>query len=63
MRTCLIAALAAGLLGVGLRAALPVSPVDEPFREVLRFYRSVPLAPSGRPERAGSNTGETRAPY
>lgn len=62
MRICVVAALAAGLAGLALRTAIPVAPVDEPFREVIRFYRSVPLAPSGRPERSGSNTGETRAP-
>lgn len=61
MRTCLIAALAAGFLGAGLRLAMPVAPVDDSFREVIRFYRAMPLGGPGRPER-GSNMGETRLP-
>ncbi|MGU3536342.1 hypothetical protein [Methylobacterium sp. A54F] len=42
MRTCLLLALATGLLGLGLRLAVPVAPVDEPMRDVIRFYQSLP---------------------
>ncbi|WP_281407616.1 hypothetical protein [Methylobacterium planeticum] len=41
MRTCLALALAIGALGVALRLTMPVAPVDEPFRDVVRFYRSL----------------------
>ncbi|WP_375464598.1 hypothetical protein [uncultured Methylobacterium sp.] len=33
--------LALGALGVGLRLAVPVAPVDESYRDVVRFYRSL----------------------
>lgn len=58
MRTttrCLLLAVLAGALGLVLRLAVPVTPVDGPFRDVLRVYAT----------RAGdgpSNTGETSAP-
>lgn len=43
MRTggCLLIALGIGLLGVALRLAVPVVPVDESFRDVIAFYRSL----------------------
>lgn len=37
-RTCLILALATALLGLGLRAVVPVAPVDSAYREVVRAY-------------------------
>lgn len=40
LHSCLLLALATGLLGAGLRAAVPVTPVDQAFRDVIRFYRS-----------------------
>lgn len=45
IRTCLLLAFGTGLLGVGLRAAIPVTPVDAPFREVVRFYETLELPP------------------
>ncbi|WP_336485891.1 hypothetical protein [Methylobacterium nigriterrae] len=41
MRTCLALAAAIGALGLALRLAVPVAPVDESFRDVVRFYRSL----------------------
>ncbi|WP_298965728.1 hypothetical protein [uncultured Methylobacterium sp.] len=41
LRTCLLAGLAAGLLGLGLRLAVPVPPVDDAFRSVVAYYRSI----------------------
>jgi len=63
---CLAGALVACGLGLGLRRAIPVIPVDEPFREVLRFYRSLPPLPAREGRSVAppaSNTPETRAPY
>ena len=55
MRTCLILALATGALGVGLRLAVPVTPADDSFREVVRYYGAdVPGTPG--------NTRETSTP-
>ncbi|MDP4021631.1 hypothetical protein Q8W71_03260 [Methylobacterium sp. NEAU 140] len=51
MRTCFLLAAAITGLGLALRLAMPVTPVDDPFRDVLRAYANT-----------GSNTGETRAP-
>ena len=53
-RCLLLAVLIAGL-GLGLRLAMPVAPVDGPFRDVLRAYGT-----QGEP--APSNTGETSSP-
>lgn len=44
-RTCLLLALGFGLLGLSLRSAMPVTPVDTSFREVIRFYDSLKLPP------------------
>lgn len=44
-RTCLLLALGFGALGLGLRLAIPVTPVDASFREVIRFYESLQLPP------------------
>ena len=58
MRTttrCLLLAVLIGAFGLGLRLAVPVAPVDGPFRDVLRAY-----AAQGRPD--PSNTGETSSP-
>ncbi|WP_170249175.1 hypothetical protein [Methylobacterium haplocladii] len=46
IRTSLLLALGVGVLGVGLRAAIPVAPVDDAFRDVIRFYRA--LEPAAR---------------
>lgn len=43
-RTCLLLAVITALLGLGLRRAVPVAPVDESYREVVRAYD-----PAGRP--------------
>ena len=55
MRTCLLLALAVGALGVGARLALPVTPADDSFREVVRYYGAAQATASG-------NTRETSAP-
>lgn len=34
-------ALAVGALGLGLRLAVPVAPVDASYRDVVRFYRAL----------------------
>lgn len=52
---CLLLAVLIAALGLSLRFAVPVAPVDGPFREVLRAYAT--QAPS-----APSNTGETSSP-
>ncbi len=52
---CLFLALLIAAAGLGLRLALPVTPVDGPFRDVLRAYG----APGDAPP---SNTGETSPP-
>lgn len=57
MRTCLLLALAAGLLGLGLRLVLPVIPADAAFREVVRYYGA------DRPPGESGNMRETSAPY
>lgn len=54
-KRCLILAAAAAAIGLGLRLALPVAPVDEPFRDVLRAYGT---QAGGTP----SNKGETSSP-
>jgi len=52
---CLFLALLTGLVGIGLRHAVAVTPVDVAFRAVLRAYAA--------PEPSGtSNTGETSPP-
>lgn len=38
IRTVLSLAVLAGALGVALRLTIPVRPVDEPFRDVIRYY-------------------------
>lgn len=53
--TCLLLAVMAGVLGLGLRLTLPVTPVDASFRDVVRLYQSQ-AAPTG------SNTPETSSP-
>ncbi|MGV7031239.1 hypothetical protein [Methylobacterium symbioticum] len=55
MRTCLVLALALGALGVTLRLALPVTPADASFREVVRYYGADGQAAAG-------NMRETSAP-
>ncbi|GJD55253.1 hypothetical protein [Methylobacterium dankookense] len=55
MRTCLLLALTAGALGVALRLALPVTPADDSFREVVRYYGADGPAAAG-------NMRETSAP-
>lgn len=55
MRTCLLLALAVGALGIGARLALPVTPADDSFREVVRYYGAAQATASG-------NTRETSAP-
>ncbi|WP_204262835.1 hypothetical protein [Methylobacterium sp. BTF04] len=42
--TCLLLALVTALLGLGLRLAVPVAPVDASYRDVVRAYD-----PSQRP--------------
>ena len=34
-------ALAVGALGIALRRAVPVAPVDESYRDVVRYYRAL----------------------
>lgn len=52
---CLFLAVLIAALGLALRLAVPVAPVDGAFREVLRAYATqVPPGPS--------NTGETSSP-
>lgn len=41
--TCLYFALATVCVGAVLRLAVPVAPVDDTFRDVIRFYRSLEL--------------------
>ncbi|BAU91281.1 hypothetical protein MPPM_2676 [Methylorubrum populi] len=53
--TCLLLAVLSAGLGLGLRLVLPVTPVDESFRDVMRLYQS-----QGEPGR--SNMPETSAP-
>ncbi|SFL68667.1 hypothetical protein [Methylorubrum salsuginis] len=53
--TCLLLALGAGLAGLSLRLFVPVTPVDETFREVVRLYLPKDAGP-------GSNMPETSAP-
>lgn len=60
MRTttrCLFLALLAAGLGLAVRRTLPVTPVDAPFRAVLRAY-ATPDGPAGQ----DSNTAETSSP-
>ena len=52
---CLFLAVLIAALGLGLRLAVPVVPVDGPFRDVLRAY-----ATQAGP--APSNTSETSSP-
>ena len=46
-----------GALGLGLRHAIPVTPVDEAYRDVVRYYRALDQAGGA------SNSRETSAPY
>lgn len=55
LATCLLLALGAGLAGLSLRMLVPVTPVDDTFREVVRLYSPKDAAP-------GSNMPETSAP-
>ncbi|WP_204165254.1 hypothetical protein [Methylobacterium radiodurans] len=57
MRTCLLLALATGLAGLALRLALPVTPADASFREVVRHYGA------DRPPGESGNMRETSGPY
>ncbi|MEH3146875.1 MAG: hypothetical protein PGN34_16345 [Methylobacterium frigidaeris] len=41
VRTCLLAGLLAGCAGLGLRLAVPVPPVDDGFRAVVTYYKSL----------------------
>lgn len=49
---CFLLAVLIAALGLGLRLALPVTPVDGPFRDVLRAYGT---QGSGAPSRPGMN--------
>ena len=40
-RRALALAFAFGALGFGLRFAVPVAPVDESYRDVVRYYRAL----------------------
>lgn len=40
-RTCLLIAGLVAVAGVGLRMAIPVTPVDAAFAEVVRLYRVI----------------------
>lgn len=51
----LLLAVLVGAFGLCLRLAVPVTPVDGPFRDVLRAYAT-------RGEADLSNTGETSSP-
>ena len=42
LRACLVLALLAGLMGLALRLAVPVTPVDQDYRDVIAFYRALP---------------------
>ncbi|WP_288586914.1 hypothetical protein [uncultured Methylobacterium sp.] len=42
LRACLVLALIAGLAGLSLRVAVPVTPVDQDYRDVVAFYRAMP---------------------
>lgn len=42
LRACLALALLTGLTGLGLRLALPVTPVDQDYRDVIAYYRALP---------------------
>ncbi len=53
--TCLLLALLSGGAGLALRWAVPVTPVDASFREVIRLYQ--PQGGTGT-----SNTPETSLP-
>lgn len=58
MRTtthCFLLAVLIAVFGLCLRLTVPVAPVDEPFRDVLRAYGT--QGASG-----ASNTGETSSP-
>lgn len=41
-RACLVFALLTGLTGLALRLAVPVTPVDQDYRDVIAFYRALP---------------------
>ncbi|HEX8417923.1 MAG TPA: hypothetical protein VF641_10010 [Methylobacterium sp.] len=43
-RTCLVLGVLVAVLGTALRLAVPVTPVDDGMRDVIRFHQSV-----GRP--------------
>ncbi len=42
LRACLVLALLAGLTGLALRLAVPVTPVDQDYRDVIAYYRALP---------------------
>ncbi len=42
LRACLVLALLTGLVGLALRLAVPVTPVDQDYRDVVAFYRALP---------------------
>ena len=50
-RACLLIAVVVAAVGLCLRLAVPVTPVDAAFRDVLHAYAGAP-----------SNTGETSPP-
>lgn len=55
LATCLLFAVGSGLVGLSLRAAVPVTPVDASFRAVIRLYAPQGAGPA-------SNMPETSAP-
>lgn len=60
--TCLLLALGTGVAGFALRAAIPVTPVDGAFRELLPWYRANHPPEGGRISPGTSNMPETSAP-
>ncbi|WP_167450820.1 hypothetical protein [Methylobacterium terrae] len=43
LRACLVLALLTGLAGLSLRLAVPVTPVDQDYRDVIAYYRALPV--------------------
>ncbi|WP_232628257.1 hypothetical protein [Methylobacterium sp. Leaf118] len=60
--TCLLLALGTGIAGFLLRAAVPVTPVDQGFRDLLPWYQAGHPPEPGRSPPVPSNTPETSAP-
>lgn len=42
LRACLVLALLTVLAGLGLRLIVPVTPVDQDYRDVIAYYRAMP---------------------